>query len=365
MKKIQIMLLSVAVFAASACSDWTETESVGINQPSLEEQNPELYASYMKALRNYKNSDHKVMFVSIVNGVEAPSHRNEHLTNVPDSVDFVALSNPEYVSPELMDEMSIVREKGTRVIYNINYDAMEKLWKKILEEQEADKEPETPDARAEDGEITEPEVSLEERFLAFSKAQTELELSYCNQFGFDGVKFSYTGKALLGLKEEELAILTKRQEIYFLAIKEWHAKNSDKLIFFKGLAQNLVDNSILDQCKYIVVPAYDAASAAKLSYLILNSAVDGIPLNRFVVGVTTPSMTDPTSTVGYFTGFDDDGKSKLYATKGAAKWVNIQSAQFSKAGISILDAQNDYYNIKLIYKNIRESIDIMNPAPKK
>ena len=33
-------------------------------------------------------------------------------------------------------------------------------------------------------------------------------------------------------------------------------------------------------------------------------------------------------------------------------------------GISIANAQNDYFNLTLVYKNIREAVDILNPAPK-
>ena len=356
------MLLSVVVLSASACSDWTETDSLGINDPSLEEQNPELHARYMEALRNYKNGDHKVVFITIANDIEAPNYRNEHLTNAPDSVDFISLTNPSFVHPELMKEISKVHEKGTRVIYNIDYNVIEKLWKEKLEQEETDKEPVEP--AEEGGENPEPEITEEERFLAFCKEQTLLQLSYCDQFGFDGVKFAYAGKTLASLNKEELAIVTMRQYVYISTIKEWHPANSSKLIFFKGLPQNLVDLSILEDCKFIVIPAYEAASVDKLSYSILNSAIVGVPSDRFVVGVTIPSMVDPTSEIGYFAGFDDDGKSRLYATKGVAMWTNVSVALYTKSGISILDAQNDYYNLKLVYKNIREAISIMNPAPK-
>ena len=367
MKKFQLMLLSVVVLSASACSDWTETESVGIKDPSLEEQNPELNARYMEALRNYKNNDHKVVFITLANDTEAPNHRNEHLTCAPDSVDFISLTNPEFVHPELMKEISEVHEKGTKVIYNIDFSVIEKLWKEKLEQEEADKEPVAPVAEGEEGEggeTPEPEITEEERFLAFIAEQTLVQLSYCDQFGFDGVKFGYTGKSIVGITAQELALITARQEAYISTIKAWSGENGGKLIFFKGLPQNLVDRAILKDCKYIVIPAYEAASMDKLSYLIYNSLVADVPSDRFIAAVTMPSITDLTSEKGYFAGFDEDGKSRLYATKGVSTWTNISSAQYTKAGISILNAQNDYYGLKLVYKNVREAISIMNPAPK-
>ena len=43
-----------------SCSDWTEIESLEMIQPDIKNQNPELYAEYLKGVREFKNSDHKV-----------------------------------------------------------------------------------------------------------------------------------------------------------------------------------------------------------------------------------------------------------------------------------------------------------------
>ena len=51
-KKFLFPAVAVAVLSFAACSDWTETESLDINYPMLEEQNPELYKQYLKALRD-------------------------------------------------------------------------------------------------------------------------------------------------------------------------------------------------------------------------------------------------------------------------------------------------------------------------
>lgn len=54
----------------------------------------------------------------------------------------------------------------------------------------------------------------------------------------------------------------------------------------------------------------------------------------------------------------------MRATKGAAQWVVSPASGYEKLGISIANAQNDYFNLTLVYKNIREAVDILNPAPK-
>ena len=159
------------------------TESLDINYPSLEEQNPELYKQYLQALRDYKAGEHKVVFVSMDNTTSAPAQRNEHLTTMPDSVDIICLMNPDNLHPTLAGEFAKVREKGTRVIYNIDYNAIEKLWEKVLADEEANKPeepaaPDTPEATQDEGgegggegEPT-PEEELELRFLEFCRQQT-------------------------------------------------------------------------------------------------------------------------------------------------------------------------------------------------
>ena len=94
-KKFLFPAVAVAALSLAACSDWTETESLDINYPSLEEQNPELYKQYLQALRDYKAGEHKVVFVSMDNTTSAPAQRNEHLTTMPDSVDIICLMNPD------------------------------------------------------------------------------------------------------------------------------------------------------------------------------------------------------------------------------------------------------------------------------
>ena len=52
--------LSALLFLASAltitsCSDWTDVESLQLNTPTFEEQNPQLYADYLKDLKNIRS----------------------------------------------------------------------------------------------------------------------------------------------------------------------------------------------------------------------------------------------------------------------------------------------------------------------
>ncbi len=379
-KKFLLPVVAAAAVTFAACSDWTETESLDIHYPSIDEQNPALYQKYLEALRNYKAGDHKVVFATMTNSAQAPGQRNEHLTTMPDSVDFICLTHPADLHPTLVKEIPEVHKKGTRVVYNIDYNTIEKLWQQKLEEEEANKpeEPETPDTpdtpavaqdeggegEGEGGEPTEPEETEESRFLKFCGEQTALQLAYCDRYGFDGISFTYTGRALESMTEEVKALYAARQEAFVSGIREWFAAHEGKLLFFQGNPQNLIDKTILEDCDYIIIPLLSATSGDQLSYGVLMAAAEGVPTDRFIVGVKTVSPTDESDERGYFAGLDADGKSRLRATKGAAQWVVAPAAGYTKAGIAIDEAHNDYYNITLVYKNIREAISIMNPAPK-
>ena len=76
-----------------SCSDWTDPESINIHTPSMEEQNPELYAQYLESLNNFKATDHQVVIVSVNNVSTVTTSRSQHLTDMPDSLDYICLNN--------------------------------------------------------------------------------------------------------------------------------------------------------------------------------------------------------------------------------------------------------------------------------
>ena len=113
-----------------SCEDWTDVESLDIHTPSLEEQNPQLYADYLKDLNIYKASEHKLTIVSVEN-VADPSKQAERLSALPDSIDYISLNNPDKLSGNMLDEIRIVREKGTKVVYSIDFSKFEEEWKEM------------------------------------------------------------------------------------------------------------------------------------------------------------------------------------------------------------------------------------------
>lgn len=120
---IRLLLLGVAAAALTACSDWTEMETVEnqVNKPW--EQDPELWAEYTAALRAYKQSEHFIVYARLHNSPEKSSSEQDFMRCLPDSLDIVTLTNADNFSEFDAEDMAVMHEKGTRVLYQIDYAA--------------------------------------------------------------------------------------------------------------------------------------------------------------------------------------------------------------------------------------------------
>lgn len=372
-RSIKIYFLPVLALTAAvlgSCSDWTDSESVDISRPSLEEQNPALYAQYLAALRAYKASEHKLTFVMMDNrdGL-APIAQNQRLTAYPDSVDFICMTHPENLASEYADQMAEVRKKGTRVVCEIDYARIESEWE-ALQAPETD-EPETDDTVT-PGDVTDgvqeeagsegdaTDSADDSAFLAFCRERVEALTTSCERYGFDGVTFTYDGPVLSSLTPEQTTLFAGRLGVVYEVLKSWHAAHPEKLLFFRGGPHKLADCSLLSECSYVIVMARSATSREELTVEMYRACVEGVPTDRLIIGVTAPAL-DGSDELGYFSQTDAAGK-PLSAIVGAASWV-LEPSAYGKAGLAIDRAWNDYYDLNRIFPNIRKAIDIMNPVP--
>lgn len=84
----------IAATAFVASCD-TDVESIDINNPGVDNQNPGLYQDYLSHLRNYKKGPHKVAMGWFDNSDKAPNSQGKHIHSVPDSLDYIVLTNPD------------------------------------------------------------------------------------------------------------------------------------------------------------------------------------------------------------------------------------------------------------------------------
>lgn len=338
-----------------SCSEWTDVESIKLKAPTIEEQNSELYAQYVKSLNEFKTSEHQVVITSIDNVGTIPVSRSQHLTDMPDSIDYICLNNITEVSEINASEIKEVRQLGTKVLGLTDFDKIESAWKKILDEEAANVQT-VSDETENEGE--EEPVDNETRFIEYCKNEVAKQIAASSALGVDGIVANYTGFDLNSLVEEnEIAAETARQAAFFDAVIDWKTENADKTIIFKGSPQNVIDKTLFTDCKYIIINAHSAKNQNEMSYLILMASAKDVPTDRFVMGVTTPYLTNS----GSYNGELGDGSSAII---GAAQWAISKTQDYTKAGISIDAAEKDYFNVANVYPTIKEAINILSPTVK-
>lgn len=354
------ILLAAAAVSSASCSEWTEPESVGFHYTTLEEKNPELYKAYFQSIRDYRDSDHKVVIAKFDNKATTPAGRAEHITCLPDSVDYIILYNPE-VSAAIADEMREVRElKGQKVLYQIEYKAIENEYKAYVEAWNDAHQPAEGEEEEVPSDPADTLISLNNYVSDAVKART----AYLAEYGYDGVNIVYSSRNPASCTEDALDELKAAQAAFLAPIAEALASCPDALVFFEGTPQYILENvEIVENADYLIIPATGAVNEYELSYeLGLANRHGNIPSDRFVVLVTTRSLVDPALTDGTFSGTDRNGK-EMTAIIGAAEWTAKSTSGVVKAGIAVENAQNDYFNLSEVYYNIREAISIMNPSP--
>ena len=303
MKNILIPALAAAALLAS-CSEWTEAENKDY-LPQIRQDDP----AYLAALRDFKadESGHKVVMMTIQGTSATPNRQNQHPTAMPDSVDYLLMTDVDDLHPEIVAEIAEVRStKGTHSLNIVDYAAIQSVWN-ALKEAAADTEHESD--------------YTDEKFPAYCKAQTETQLSNCNRYGFDGVVISYTTTP-----GDEIA---DGQATFMACVRTWRQSNPDLLLFMRAAyIPNLLNPELLPDSKFIIL----------------------------VADASRKTASDLTLETGEQTGA---------SVQVAAAWVadpaKDTKVDYDKVGLCVLDAANDYFNNLTNYKNIREAIGILNP----
>lgn len=347
-----LMMAVLAVPALSSCSDWTDTESLEFDYVLPSEQDPDAYNAYLGLLRNYKQSQHKIMIAKFDNSGDLVSGQSDRLAALPDSIDYVVLQEADNLKSLLVQDMNDIRQqKGTRTLYAISYaDALAK-YQAILDEEGAAAQ--DPEAQADGEDEEQPETPAVDRFLEVAAQYVNDRLALYDKYGYDGIVVVYSDPAYpAGLSEEEYAQLQARQEAFFAPIQAWAESHQEAAFIFEGYPQNVIDPAVFTQADYVVVTMLDAVSSDELVWAAEMALTEGVPSDRIVFGVTIPDMTDDKATDGYW-GSD-------YAVVGAAYTVISANGSFTKAGLCVDNVEDDYFNVDYIYPHVREAIQIMN-----
>lgn len=314
------MLLLATTGFLSACNDWTDPESVDLKTLDPKDQDPELYAKYTQSLREYKNRIHPIVYARLDNAPEVSTNEKDFLRSLPDSLDIVSLFRSDKISKFDMEDMKVIqKDKGTRVIYYIDYTKLET------------------------------ELSAKENFLTQLGAYLDQVVVQVNHLQFDGISV-----ACKGILSDEVEKLLVEKLSAIAGLKG----NTGKLLMFEGNPT-------------VLTPEH----RAYFNYIVLNTAgldhvydletqiryaneFAGIPLNK-IIATARPVPLTGDEPGGMLTNEKKEQQDAITETARRA----ISTGPI--AGVGVYNVGDDYYNAEGVYKLTRGAIQILNPSPKK
>ena len=336
---IIVTLLFAASCAFVSCDDWTDVESISIKQPGIEEQNPELYTKYLENLRQYKaDTEHKKVYAWFDNSEKKSVSRAQHLVDLPDSLDVVSLLCPDNLSDWEIRKMSEIQmEKGTKVIYDISFDSI-----KVA-------------SNRKQGDVLSVEP-VSERFEDFLMDSLLNALKIVPKYNYDGICVSYTGRKSTHMTEEERDEYIMNESMFTGIIKDWHIRNSGKLVSFKGRPQNLYFKTFLKECGMIWVLGTQVTNKDMLTYEYSLATAEGVDDSPVGMVVTMPSLDTSDKITGYL--------GSVLAADIVAEWaISLQGGR-QVGGVGIYNISNDYFYADKNYKYTKKIISSLNPSVK-
>ena len=331
--------VAAAVAGLCGCSDWTRPEALDV-APEMQESSEETLA----AIRAFKQTDHKIVILGMEATPDAPVARYQHVTSMPDSADYIYIRDlvgglNGAIAPEIAEVRS---KKGTKVLADVDYMSIQEAWQDMQDDKIDAGEPQ----------------GTEDEFAAYCKEQTEAQLACCSTYGCDGIMVSYNGSATFDWHRTGRAA-------FLNAIADWYGQNSSKEMIVRGtlnlIAQNTVAGSddplydwesLLGNCRYIIYAIGESTidSDVNLGIDRILRRYSSFPSDKFIMEATVPDPSDPGTQIGM-------------TPARAAEYVLVEDEDFSKLGLCVENAEDDYFNIGNSYINVRRAITVLNTEP--
>lgn len=292
----------ISLLLISACSKWTETESVQLNYLRPWDQNPGLWAKYKASLVDYKASDHFLIYTRFDNAPEKATSEKDFIRCLPDSLDFVSLTNADNLSAYDKEDLAWMESIGTKVLYQVD------LTKK--------------------------------GFASTSELEAYLDkvIACVKENGLSG--YSFTGQYVLGNALNESlasAAVTKLSA----------AKTEGQALVFEGnpLFIPEADRSKVD---LFVLDSEKTENTQDLRFQIL-TALDyaKVPASKLLLGADMDGI------------IQDENREKCASVPELARRV----VSFGPlAGLGITNISSDYYSYDGNYVVTRSAIQLLNPS---
>lgn len=358
-----IILCLASAMMVAGCSEWASPEKMELETPSLEKDNPEFWQAYLASLREYKATDHKVMIVKFDNHLENPTGQAQRISALPDSIDYIMLENIFEVSSTHVNEMTAAREKGTKFLFNVDFDSIKAGYEAYLNDWR-ENHPES-DVDENDGANEETPEEKPVEIGEYIRIETEKCLSEASKYCFEGIVVSYEGISPTSMPPAKKELWKSYQDAFFGPVMNFLSSHDGMELIFRGVPINIIDNNeLIAKFKYAIIECYDVKNADALTFECRLAVSQDIPECKIIPDVMIPSVTDQTDERGTFLTLDKDGK-KIAAAIGTAEWVIIKDKYIQKAGICVSRTSEDYYRTgsSSCYSRLRKAISIMNYSP--
>ena len=289
----------MALLLGVSCSDWTETENIESTVLKPWEQDPALWADYTAALRAYKASAHYLSYARLHNSPSPASSEQDFMRCLPDSLDIVTLTNADNFSAYDAEDMAVMREKGTRVLYQVDYAARKA------------------------------EFSGE----AALKAYLDGVIAAVAANGMDG--YSFTADPLDAAATATIVATLSA------------AKTGGQLLVFEGnpLSVAEADRAKLD---FVVLDTEKAENTTSVQLQVLNATgYAGIPAGKLLLAAEIDAP------------LQDADRTEYAAVELMARCV-VEYGPL--AGFAAYNIAGDYYHAEMNYQTIRTAIQTLNPS---
>ena len=303
----------------TSCDNWTETENVGYEVTTPEDQNPELYARYTQAVRNYKDHKHYAVCARFDNGRSGDGEK-DFLRSMPDSLDAIILEHAETLNTADLEDIPVLqRDFATKILFNFDLTSMK------------------DNAESSGKNINELLVPALDKMVAV-----------ISDNGLDGACISYSGDIGLGNNATINASIAEMRQL--LLDKITPLAKAGKTFFMEGNPL-FIPEANRDVFTSYVLKTTSATTASQLR-LIVNEALyyANIPSNKLLITsdpelIVTDNSTNLVSQVPFF----------------AVQVIDCGPV----GGLIIQNVSADYSHPGNTYQETRNAIQTLNPSPLK
>lgn len=352
MKYRSIIMMAMSAAALISCSDWTEPEAVKIKVASLEKDAPEVYAEYCRALRDYKASDHKIVYVCFDNQAKT-SDQSYNLASLPDSVDVVELSNPENIDQTLVEQMAKLRsDKAFKFAVEFSYDDIKTEYDDsvLVLKNAYQAERDTVEAHGGDPDtVAEPTYPV---FMDMLKAGLGKAFGYVDTYGLDIVRVKYSDlKSRTHLTTEEDSTYIADQTANFEAILKEFTAREEVSMYLNARAEFIAAEGVVDAAAYVVLPVEHQFGTVDIDQMAVGTSRE-YPKAKLLYAISSASSD-------FSEGWFNNKTREQIPT--ASRWIGVAD-DFDKSGLVIYNVRRTFYDTnRKVYSQLRNAIKVMNP----